>query len=162
MGILGSQRGSILASFTCLRPLTCLSPYWHSFGTEPASKMPVDNTWKAQLLAKCPRCREGDVFKYPLKQVLKFSEMHEDCPVCGATFSPEPGFYFGAMFVSYALSVILFLVVGCTFYFLFHPSDLMLVISVTVVAILFTPFSFRYSRILFLYWFGGYHYQRKG
>jgi hypothetical protein len=85
--------------------------------------------------------------------------MHDDCPHCGASFSPEPGFYFGAMFVSYALTVGLFLFVGLTLYFLFNPSDTVYVITITVAAILFTPFSFRYSRILFLYWFGGYHYR---
>jgi hypothetical protein len=85
--------------------------------------------------------------------------MHNDCLHCGASFSPEPGFYFGAMFVSYALTVGLFIVVGLTLYFLFNPSDTVYVITITVAAILFTPFSFRYSRVLFLCWFGGYRYR---
>jgi len=63
------------------------------------------------------------------------------------------------MFVSYALSVSLFIIVGLALYFLFNPSDTVYVITITVAAILFTPFSFRYSRVLFLYWFGGYRYR---
>ena len=112
----------------------------------------------AQFFGKCPRCRQGDIFKYPLRQVTKFSAMHASCPHCGASYEPEPGFYFGAMFVSYALSIVLFTFVGLILYFTLNPSDTVYVISIAMAAILFTPFCFRYSRILWLYWFGGYHY----
>lgn len=84
--------------------------------------------------------------------------MNEKCPECGASFEPEPGFYFGAMFVSYGLTVGLFAFVGTILYFFVHPTDLGYVIWITIAAILFTPFSFRYSRVLFLYWFGGYRH----
>lgn len=36
--------------------------------------------------------------------------MNEKCPVCEQNFEPEPGFYFGAMFLSYIVSGFLFLV----------------------------------------------------
>ena len=121
--------------------------------------MPEKSLIKAQFYGKCPRCREGDIFKYPIRNVLKFSAMYDDCPHCGASFSPEPGFYFGAMFVSYALTVALFIFVGLTLYLLFNPSDTVYVIVITLATILFTPFSFRYSRVLYLYWFGGYRYR---
>jgi hypothetical protein len=85
--------------------------------------------------------------------------MYEQCPHCGASFLPEPGFYFGAMFVSYALTVGLFAFVGLFLYIFFHPSDVVYFVWITIAAILFTPFSFRYSRVLFLHWFGGYHYE---
>ena len=84
--------------------------------------------------------------------------MDTECSVCGASFEPEPGFYFGAMFVSYALNVVLFVIVGLTLYFLFHPSDVVYVVTIGLAALLFTPVFFRLSRILFLYWFGGHRY----
>jgi hypothetical protein len=60
------------------------------------------------LACKCPRCRLGDMFmdKNPwnLKNTMK---MHKECPVCGQSFEPEVGFYFGAGYVSYALTVAL-------------------------------------------------------
>ena len=31
--------------------------------------------------------------------------MHERCPACGLQFEREPGYFVGAMYVSYALSV---------------------------------------------------------
>ena len=30
--------------------------------------------------------------------------MHDRCPVCDQNYSPEPGFYYGSMFISYILS----------------------------------------------------------
>jgi TM2 domain-containing membrane protein YozV len=39
-------------------------------------------------------------------------EMHDNCPVCGQNFMPEPGFYYGAMFVSYLLSSFFFLFIA--------------------------------------------------
>jgi len=58
------------------------------------------------LACKCPRCREGDMFKvnnpYRLKSLMK---MHPVCPVCGQELDIEPGFYYGSSYVSYALTL---------------------------------------------------------
>ncbi|MEY4912742.1 MAG: hypothetical protein RL025_569, partial [Bacteroidota bacterium] len=40
--------------------------------------------------------------------------MHQDCPHCGFHFEIEPGFFWGAMYISYAFSV----AVSVTFGFL--------------------------------------------
>jgi hypothetical protein len=57
---------------------------------------------------KCPRCRKGDMFidknSWNLKNTMK---MNKECLVCGQHFEPEVGFYFGAGYVSYALTVAL-------------------------------------------------------
>ncbi len=120
--------------------------------------MPEKSSRSALLSGKCPACREGDIFKYPLKNISKFAEMNKNCPVCGSTFEPEPGFYFGAMFVSYAISVALFIAIWLAVYVLWDPSDFMYVAIIGLAAVLFTPISFRVSRVLFLYWFGGLSY----
>jgi len=118
-----------------------------------------EKTWGNALLSgKCPACREGDIFKFPLKHVTKFYEMNRNCPHCESTLEPEPGFYFGAMFVSYALSVILFIVMWLILYIFWDPSDWVYVVVIGLGAMLFTPISFRVSRVLFLYWFGGLSY----
>ncbi len=58
------------------------------------------------LACKCPRCRKGNMFidsnPWRLKNTLK---MNKTCPVCGQPFDIEVGFYFGAGYVSYALTV---------------------------------------------------------
>lgn len=57
---------------------------------------------------KCPRCRRGDMFmdKNPwnLKNTMK---MNKECAVCEQPFELEVGFYYGASYVAYALSVAL-------------------------------------------------------
>lgn len=67
------------------------------------------NILKSILQYHCPGCRSGKLFNEP----FEFSnplDMPERCPNCQQHFEPEPGFYFGAMFISYGLSAILLLV----------------------------------------------------
>jgi hypothetical protein len=85
--------------------------------------------------------------------------MNESCEHCDVRFTPEPGFYFGALYVSYAFTVALFVGIWLILYLLFDPADWVYVVSIVTGSILIIPFSFRYSRILFLYWFGGIHYR---
>lgn len=121
--------------------------------------MPEKNLRAAIWQGKCPRCRKGNIFTSSAFNLTKFSQMNQECPSCGASFEPEPGFYFGAMFVSYALNVVLFAAVGLTLYFLFDPSDVIYVVIIGLAALACTPCFFRLSRVLFLYWFGGHHYR---
>lgn len=50
---------------------------------------------------KCPRCHEGDLFKTPTFSFQEPFDMHDRCPTCDLNYMPEPGFYYGAMFISY-------------------------------------------------------------
>jgi uncharacterized protein (DUF983 family) len=112
---------------------------------------PSNAVWRG----KCPRCHKGDIFKYPFSKISKFASMNSQCPQCGASFTPEPGFYFGALFVSYAFNVALLVAVSIILYLFIKPPDWVYGVSLIVASILSIPFIFRYSRILFLYWFGG-------
>jgi uncharacterized protein (DUF983 family) len=113
------------------------------------------STSNAILQGKCPRCQQGDIFKFPFSQVTRFSVMNTNCVHCNAPFIPEPGFYFGALFVSYAFNVAIMVAISVVLYFFFNPPDWVYGLALVLVSVLFIPFSFRYSRILFLYWFGG-------
>ena len=53
---------------------------------------------------KCPRCGEGDLFETSAFSFRKPFDMPKHCPECRQPFFPEPGFYYGAMFISYILS----------------------------------------------------------
>jgi hypothetical protein len=81
--------------------------------------------------------------------------MNKSCSSCEASFEPEPGFYFGAMYVSYGFTIVLFIFIWGALRFFFNPSDLVYFVAIVAAATVSTPLSFRYSRILFLYWFGG-------
>lgn len=53
---------------------------------------------------KCPKCQEGDLFETGTFSYQKSFHMPEHCPKCGQRYYLEPGFYFGAMFISYILT----------------------------------------------------------
>ena len=64
------------------------------------------------------------------------------------------------MYVSYAFSVGIFLITTFVLYHLFDDPELWIYITtVIVVSALLYPLIFRYSRIIFLYVFGGIKYQ---
>jgi len=54
----------------------------------------------------CPVCHSGKMYKnsnpYIISDTLK---MHDRCPHCDTKFKIEPSFFYGAMYVSYAVGV---------------------------------------------------------
>ena len=120
---------------------------------------PLDSTALALLTLRCPRCHQGKLFSYPALNITKFAQMPAQCPDCGQTFEPEPGFYFGSMYITFAFNVATVLVLGVLLYYLFgNPDTWVYVVAVTVVTLLLTPLILRYSRALMLYLFGGAQY----
>ena len=120
--------------------------------------MPKRSYMSALLHGKCPRCREGNIFKHPVTKLSKFNVMNENCPNCGVGFEPEPGFYQGAMFVGYAFTVAVIVIVGLVLYYLGDPSEWVYIGIVIAVMLLLSPLNYRYSRILYLTFFGGLKY----
>lgn len=109
--------------------------------------------WRAVIEGKCPQCREGNMFPEPIyTSPLK---MNTHCPKCDLQFEREPGFFYGAMYVSYALSVAIFITTLAILYVLFDdPGLVTYIVSITIVALILYPFTYRYSRIIFIYIFG--------
>jgi len=68
---------------------------------------------------KCPRCRQADLYMSPIN-LSKPLNMHKRCVQCDLNFEPEPGYYFGAMFMSYGISAFFFLAIAALLYFGFH------------------------------------------
>jgi uncharacterized protein (DUF983 family) len=110
------------------------------------------------LLGKCPRCRTGDIFSYPARRIEKFHVMNKACPHCGVRLEPEPGFYQGSMYVQYGFIIALLILISAILYSLGDFSE-WVYIGVTIAAIIvLAPLNYRYSRILYLYMFGGIKY----
>ena len=103
------------------------------------------------LWNKCPQCHESDVFTtnkaYDLKQ---FDKMNESCSVCGLKYEKEPGYFFGAMYVSYALMVGWFVITWIADSFIFHSETWQYLTFVIITIILFMPLTFRISRLIWL------------
>ena len=115
----------------------------------------------AILKGKCPRCHQGDIFRHSPFTIPGFQKMHSHCPVCGVQYEREPGFFFGAMYISYAFSVAIFVAVGIALSLLGDFPLHVYLIAITIVVLLLLPFLFRYSRILFLHLFGGIDFDPK-
>lgn len=117
--------------------------------------MAVPSKAKSILLAKCPQCRKGEIFGVPLYSFYKLTEVNQDCPNCGANLNPEPDFYYGAMYISYAFSVALFINVMIILNIFFDDPELWIyIVSVVSGNVLLLPFMQRYSKVLYLYGMG--------
>jgi hypothetical protein len=80
--------------------------------------------------------------------------MHSACPHCKQSFEPEPGFYFGAMFVSYGINTALFITAWVALLFIYPNYSLGLLLGILVAVVLLSlPFSFRLSRSIWLAFF---------
>jgi len=98
----------------------------------------------------CPKCRQGKVFKFPLKKIAKFSATNEFCPQCGLRFEAEPGFFWGSMYVSYAFSTGLMILTGIVFISNNWSLNYLWIVA-PLIAIAVLPFGYRYSRMVMLY-----------
>jgi uncharacterized protein (DUF983 family) len=105
---------------------------------------------KSFLACKCQKCRTGKVFKTSVFHPFRFSDAYDNCPKCGHKFEEEPGYFWGAMYVSYGFSAGLMLVLGVISINMNWPMSYIYTIIIPIV-ILISPFSFRYSRMVMLY-----------
>ncbi len=78
--------------------------------------------------------------------------MNERCTICGQTFMPEPSFYMGAMFVSYALQMGLFLFSYFGVRSVYAQASLELYMAVMIGLVLLTlPWVYRLSRSIWIH-----------
>jgi uncharacterized protein (DUF983 family) len=108
---------------------------------------------------KCPRCHEGDF--YVNSSPLKFKnnlKIYEKCSSCDLKYMIEPSFFYGAMYISYALTVAFAIAIFVAGYLL-NLSLLTSFISILVILILLTSITMRISRILYINMFV--HFENK-
>ncbi|CAG0971976.1 hypothetical protein GPROT1_01640 [Gammaproteobacteria bacterium] len=98
------------------------------------------------LLQRCPECRRGAVYH-------GLMSMHERCAVCGYRYGRETGYFTGAMYASYFIAVpvliVIYAVMSVTFAVGQTPMATLAMSS--AVFLLFVPFIFRYSRVIWMY-----------
>lgn len=113
------------------------------------------------LKQKCPNCHKGDVFVYP-NYHFHFMKMHEHCPKCGFKFEIETGFFWGSMYISYGISVVISLIIGIGLHFLINDPEVWVSLGI-IAGVLFTvsPPIFRFSRMLMLYYFSFVDFEKK-
>lgn len=90
----------------------------------------------------CPRCPEP-LFTGPFR-------MHERCPGCGYLIEREQGYFVGAIYINYAITVIICLGGYLLTEIYFAPGLATHLIIWGGLCILIPLFSFRYSRAIWL------------
>jgi len=105
------------------------------------------------LKQKCPNCGRGQVF-HAKQKLFSFPLMKEHCDVCGYGFRREPGYFFGAMYVSYGLGVLQAISTFLLLHFIVGglPLEWTAAIIITVL-FLFAKWNFRLSRVIWIYIF---------
>ncbi|MGJ1195508.1 DUF983 domain-containing protein [Sphingobacterium spiritivorum] len=102
--------------------------------------------------SKCPRCRVGKVFEGKAYGFRR-QKMNEFCPVCGVKFEVEPGYFYAAMYVSYAFSVAQIVSLAVATYIITRSESPWLYLGVLFfTTLIFAPFNFRYSRLVLLHY----------
>jgi len=100
---------------------------------------------------KCPKCNEGEFFVKPnFFRIRKVLAMHENCSQCNLKYMIEPSFFYGALYVNYALTVGIGIV---TFAISMLVFELSLNVSFGViigVLLLLTPLTIRLSRLIWI------------
>ena len=92
---------------------------------------------------RCPRCLHGQVF-------ATLFRMHEQCPVYRLRFEREPGYFTGAMYLSYGVAIIATAPVWLIMAWLGRSlGEVPLVIGPLLVV--GSPWLFWYARVLWLH-----------
>lgn len=107
---------------------------------------------------ECPNCNKGKVFAdKSFFFSLGFPKMNEYCSHCHTKFEKEPGYFFGAMFVNYAITVGQALITYfiCTLFFeKSFDARILFVIGFVILSLSF--FNIRLSRMIWMYSFKNY------
>lgn len=103
---------------------------------------------------KCARCHKGKVFEnnnpYSFMNGLT---MKDSCSECHLKYEREPGFFFGAMYVSYALMSGIFIVWFLADLLWIHMDAITLAIAVVLTMLVLFPIVYRTARIVWLNFF---------
>lgn len=103
----------------------------------------------------CPSCSKGKIFeKKGLLYKMRMPKMYENCTVCGYKFEKEPGYFFGAMYVSYMLTVAQAVGLYMILVHIFQFDDnfqIFLMIAAGMIGLSF--FNMRISRIIWIHLF---------
>ena len=103
------------------------------------------------LTGSCPRCQKESMYAdrniFHLSKLLK---MNETCSNCGLKYQIEPSFFYGAMYVSYGLNVLIMIAVFLISYFGFHAKVGMTFLAIIIALALLFPFVMRLSRNIYI------------
>lgn len=110
------------------------------------------------LTGTCPVCHKDHMYEHPNPyNFSKTLSVKDRCDHCFFRFRLEPSFFYGAMYVSYALGVAIAVPTFIIYYLLFGLNKFSVLITISVVLLLLMPIIQRLSRNIWLNLFIGYN-----
>ena len=109
------------------------------------------------LTGTCPKCQRESMYvnKNPFI-ISETMKMHDVCSHCGTRYKMEPNFFFGAMYVSYAVAVLVGILIFLIAYFGFHSGIKTSFIAIFMGLIVMMPWVTRISRNIYINMFMDY------
>lgn len=105
----------------------------------------------------CPKCHQESMYinknLYVLSDTLK---MHERCSHCKTKYKIEPSFFYGSMYVSYAVGIIFAFAAFAVSYGIFDLGKGGALISIIATLVLCLPIILRLSRNIWINFFINY------
>ena len=105
----------------------------------------------------CAHCHKGKVFEgknpYSFSNGLK---MKDACSECGIKYEKEPGFFYGSLYVSYALSSGMFIVLYLSDALWIHMDTALLLTLIVVLILGLYPVTYRLGRLFWMNFFTRY------
>lgn len=109
------------------------------------------------LTGNCPKCHLESMYieSNPYK-VMQLFKMHERCSHCNTKYKMEPSFFFGAMYVSYALGVAIGVAIFVITYVMLNFTLINSIITICAVLFVMIPINVRLSRNIWVNFFINY------
>lgn len=103
------------------------------------------------LTGACPKCHQENMYKEKNAYVLSSTlTMNEKCSNCGLIYQIEPSFFYGSMYVSYAVGIAFAVAAFVISHLVFKTEVLGTFISITATLIISLPIIARLSRNLWI------------
>jgi uncharacterized protein (DUF983 family) len=107
------------------------------------------STLESILRQRCPRCRMGRIFRYSIFR--GFPKMQERCAICDLKFEREPGYFLGAMYISYGLGVLIMAPIAALLWALTGWWITKVIVWAVVLFLPFAPTITLFARVLWIY-----------
>ena len=116
------------------------------------------NKLNSILTGSCPKCHSESMYKHKsiYKNIFSVLDMHEKCSHCGTYYKIEPSFFYGAMYVSYGVSIAFAFAAFTVTYGIFSTSLTTSFIAIIITLLLTFPVILRLSRSIWINMFVDY------
>ncbi len=103
------------------------------------------------LFGTCPKCHQESMYKVKNAYILTDTlTINECCSHCALKYRIEPSFFYGSMYVSYAVGIAFAFVAFVISYFVFNSSLLTTFIAIVATMVGFMPIIMRLSRNIWI------------